>query len=161
MASDTTFVPARAPLRAAIAARFADARRAGQLPGLGWTDRVAHWALRLPLVALLLTYGIDKFPAAVTDPTGFGVPAALFVLSAFAEVLGAVALVLGGIVQSWQPRGGGMRLAGDALTRAGGLAAVAAIGGVIGFFYWGSLYPAHPHLMMLGLAAYLMLRGNR
>jgi hypothetical protein len=161
MASDATYTPSRPSIRNDLGARLDAARLAGSVPGFGWADRVAHWALRIPLAALLLEYGLDKFPGVFTEPGAYGVPAVLFVLSAFAEILGPVALILGGVVQTWRPRAGWLRLSGDVMTRAGGFAAVAAIGGVIAFFYWGSLYLTHPHLMMLGLAAYLMLRGNR
>ncbi len=53
------------------------------------------------------------------------------------------------------------KLIGDALTRAGAFAGVAAVLGVIVFFYWGALTIADLQVMALGLSSFLLLRGNR
>lgn len=137
------------------------ARRSGRVPGFAWADRVGHWALRIPLAGIMLYYGAQKFPDALVAPGSYGVPAILFVLAAFAEILGPVALFLGGIIETWRPKRSWLRLGGDALTRAGGFAGVAAATGVIAFFYWGALSIADPQVLMLGLALFLLVRGNR
>jgi hypothetical protein len=137
------------------------ARSNGRVPGFDWADRFAHWAIRIPLAGLLLYYGMQKFPGVFVAPGDYGVPAALYVLAAFAEVLGAAALILGGIIETLRPSMGKLRLVGDVLTRGGGFAGVAAVMGVIVYFYWGALTIADLQVMALGLAAFFLLRGNR
>lgn len=153
--SSTTWVPDT------LQTLYYAARARGHVPGFAWADRVAHWALRIPLAGLLLYYGLDKFPAVFTEPGSYGVPALLFILAAFAEILGPIALVLGGVVETWRPASGKLRLIGDVLTRGGAFAGVAAVGGVIAFFYWGALTIADLQVMALGLSAFLLLRGNK
>lgn len=71
----------------------------GQVPGFDWADRIAHWALRIPLAGLLFYYAMQKFPAVFVAPGDYGVPALLFRLAAFAEVIGAIALIPGGFLK--------------------------------------------------------------
>ena len=175
MAMNANVTTSKSSLHGAILSTYHTARATGRVPGFGWASRFAHWALRIPLAALLLYYGLQKFPGAFVAPGDYGVPAALFVLAAFAEILGPIALVAGGIVETWRPAQGWLRLTGDAregtrpgqrvtgqaLTRAGAFAGVAAVAGVIAFFYWGALAITDPHVMQLGLALFLLFRGNR
>lgn len=114
-----------------------------------------------PLAGLLMYYGLQKFPSALVSPGDYGVPAILYILAAFAEVLGAVALILGGMFETWRPVPGKLRLIGDVLTRGAGFASVAAVAGVIAFFYWGALTIADLQVMALGLSAFFLLRGNK
>lgn len=137
------------------------ARSNGRLPGFSWAERYAHWAIRIPLAGLLMVYGLQKFPGVFVAPGDYGVPAILYILAAFAEVLGAVALVAGGVFETWRPAHGKLRLIGDALTRGAGFAGVAAVTGVIAFFYWGALTIADLQVMALGLSAFFFLRGNK
>jgi len=65
------------------------------------------------------------------------------------------------MIETWRPRQGWLRLSGDILTRAGALAGISAALGVIAFFYWGAIRISDPQILMLGLATYLFLRGNR
>ena len=125
-----------------------------------WTHRIAHWAIRLPLAALLYYYGIQKFPDAFVAPDGYGVPAPLFILAAFGEIFAAAALIAGGIIETLKPKNQTLRLLGDITTRTGGLAALCAIMGVIVFFYWDNFTLNDPYAIKLGLAAYLLYRGN-
>lgn len=127
----------------------------------GCSERLSHWLLRLPLAALIWGYGVAKFPAALTNPGDFGVPAVLYVLNAFGEVLGVAALLIGGVIETWKPRRALLRLAGDLLTRAAGFALAAAIGGVIVYFLWETITLSNSHTMQLGLALFFLLRGNR
>ena len=151
----------KSPVVTALEGYYTNARARGRMPGFSWAERWAHWGLRIPMAALLFYYGMQKFPAVFTAPGDQGVPAILFILAAFAEILGPIAIVLGGIVETIKPSQRWLRLAGDFLSRAGGFAAVAAIGGVIYYFYWGGLLLSDPHVMYMGLALFLMLRGNR
>lgn len=133
----------------------------GRVPGFDWADRVAHWALRIPLAGLLFYYGSQKFPSVFVAPGDYGVPALLFILAAFAEMIGAVTLIAGGVFETWRPKPGKLRFVGDVLTRGGGLAGMAAVLGVIAFFYWGALTIADLQVMALGLSAFFVLRGNK
>ena len=148
-------------LQATLTSTYHAAMDAGRVPGFAWTDRIGHWALRIPLAGIMLYYGLQKYPDMFIAPGSYGVPAALFFLAAVAELLGPVALALGGVVETWRPKEGRMRLIGDALTRAGAFAGVAAAAGVIIFFYWGALSIADPQALMLGLALFLLFRGNK
>jgi hypothetical protein len=136
------------------------ARLKGRVTGLDWSNRFAHWALRIPLGGMLLYYGTQKLPDAFVAPGSYGVPAALFVLAAMAEILGPIALFIGGIIETWRPKNNGIQLAGDILTRAGAFAGAAAVAGVIAFFYWGTLTIADLQVMALGLAVFMLFRGN-
>ncbi|MEM1435227.1 MAG: hypothetical protein AAGG11_14295 [Pseudomonadota bacterium] len=128
---------------------------------LQWLERHSHWLLRVPLAALLWGYGAAKFPAAISNPGDFGVPAPLYTLNAFGEVLGVIALLVGGGIETLNPNRSWLRFLGDLMTRAAGFALAAAIAGVIVFFLWGTITLSNSHTMMLGLALYFMLRGNR
>lgn len=160
MPSDIGFTPSYPRLRETVATVVKRAERAGRLPGFDWARPHAHWAIRIPLAGLLLTYGAQKFPDAFLAPGEYGVPAVLFVLAAFAEVLGAMFIVFGGVIESWRPAARRTRLVGDLFTRAGGFAGVAAVSGVIVYFYWGAVTIASLQVMALGLAAFFLLRGN-
>lgn len=160
MPTDSSFFPTRETLKEQFNAKLAMGRAAGRVPGFRWAERYGHWALRLPLIAILWQYGLQKFPAVFVAPAEQGVPALLFILAAFGEVLGAMALFLGGIVETWRPRDGALRLGGDALTRGGALAGLAAVTGVIAFFYWPIL-AVDMHVLLFALALFMVLRGNR
>jgi hypothetical protein len=160
MPTDIGFTPRTGRLQDTTALALKRAQSNGRLPGFAWADRFAHWGLRIPLAGLLMYYGLQKFPSALVAPGDYGVPALLYILAAFAEVLGAVAIVLGGIVETWRPAKGAVRLAGDILTRGGGFAGMAAVVGVIAYFYWGALTIADLQVMALGLSAFFLLRGN-
>ncbi|MEM6641028.1 MAG: hypothetical protein AAF610_14135 [Pseudomonadota bacterium] len=142
-------------------ARFLNtAADAGRVPGFAWTSRFSHWLIRIPIAAVIWTYGIAKFPAAFTNPGDFGVPGILYTLNALGEVLGVIALLVGGVIETWNPRNKWLRLSGDFLTRSAGFALAAALGGVIVYFYLSALSLQNPHVMQLGIAMYLMFRGN-
>lgn len=133
----------------------------GQVPGFDWADRFAHWALRIPLAGLFLYYGSQKLPSVFVAPGDYGVPAVLFILATFAELLGATALLIGGALETLRPASGKLRFVGDLLTRGGGLAGMSSMAGVIAYFYWGALTIADLQVMALGLAAFFLLRGNK
>lgn len=160
MASDSSYFPSRISARETLLTYYAAARNLGRLPGFDWSTRFAHWAIRLPLIALLATYGLQKFPDALIAPGSYGVPALLFILAAFGEVLGAVAIAVGGVIETLRPKQRVVRLVGDVLTRGGGFAGASAVIGVIAFFYWGVITLDSIHVMALGLSLYFLLRGN-
>ena len=116
--------------------------------------------MRIPIAVLIWSYGAPKFPSALTEPGSYGVPAPLFVLNAFAEVLGPIALIVGGVVETWRPKNRLIALLGDIVTRLGAFAIGSAVVGVIIYFYWESLSIKSPHVMYLGIALYMLLRGN-
>jgi hypothetical protein len=161
MPTDIANPTEKSPLLNLVRSTYLYGRLKGRIPGFDWTERYAHWALRIPLAGLLMFYGLQKFPSVFVAPGDYGVPAVLYVLAAFAEVFGAVALIIGGIFETWRPKLSKLRLFGDALTRAGGAAGVAAVLGVILYFYWGALTIADLQVMALGLSAFLLMRGNK
>lgn len=161
MPSEIAYQTSKSLLLDSIRSTYLYGRLKGRVPGFDWSERYAHWALRVPLAGLLMYYGVQKFPSAFVAPGDYGVPAILYVLAAFAEVFGATALILGGIIETLRPKFSKFRLAGDALTRAGGAAGVAAVLGVILYFYWGALTIADLQVMALGLSAFLLMRGNK
>lgn len=160
MPTDSGFLPDRETLKDRMTAKMAMGRLQGSLPGFAWAEPHMHWALRLPLMGIMLQYGVQKFPAAFVAPGEQGVPAVLFILAAFAEILAPIALFMGGVVESWRPKDGMLRLGGDVLTRAGALAGVATISGVIAWFFW-PIVTVEVHVVLLGLTLFLFLRGNR
>lgn len=160
MSASLTYDASEKSLAQSLWTRIRRARINGRVPGFDWSNRFAHWALRIPLGGLLLYYGLQKFPDAFVAPGSYGVPAVLFILAALAEVLGPIALFIGGVIETWRPKHGGLRLTGDIMTRGGAFAGVAALAGVIAFFYWGSLTIADLQAMALGLSLFLLFRGN-
>ncbi|MEM9208273.1 MAG: DoxX family protein [Pseudomonadota bacterium] len=160
MSTDAGFFPGTPQSRAALDGRPLIRSGFRRFLESALSDRVAHWFLRFPLAVLIWGYGIQKFPGAVTDPGSYGVPAVLFVLSAFGEVLGAVALLLGGMFETFRPTHRLLSLADDALTRLAAFAIASSVIGVMFFFHWGSISLGSPHVMYLGLALYLLLKGN-
>ncbi|MEL6609664.1 MAG: DoxX family membrane protein [Pseudomonadota bacterium] len=120
----------------------------------------AHWFLRLPLAAIIFNQGWMKLPDLAGQAESNAIPVVLFAMAAIGEILGAAALIVGGIVKSLNP-GGLINLAGDVLTRLAGFAIAAVVAGVIYMFYWGSFYSMQYHLLLLAGGLYFMLRGNR
>lgn len=72
-----------------------------------------------------------------------------------------IALLAGGVIETWNPHRGWIRFLGDLATRTAGFALAAAIAGGIVFFLWGTITLSDSHTMMLGLALFFMLRGNK
>lgn len=135
----------------AYASEFID-RTARALP----TVSPAHWLLRLPLVAVLLQYGLDKFPLSADAAAGFGVPLPLWAMAGVGEIAAAVLLVLGGLL-----RGG----IGDLMTRVAGAATALIVAGVIYVAYWAPpldlLMFNQFQILLLGAGLYFALVGNR
>lgn len=161
MPTDFGYPPQNARFVDLLRTQYKRARSNGRVPGFDWGDRTAHWALRIPLAGIMLIYGLQKVPDMFLAPGEYGVPAILFILAGLAELLGPLALAAGGVIETWRPKQGWLRLSGDALTRIGGFAGASAAIGVIVFFYWGAISISDPQILMLGLALFLLFRGNK
>ncbi len=160
MSTAVRFFPGTPQSRAALDSRLFTRSTFRRFFESALSERVAHWFLRIPLAVLIWGYGVQKFPGAVTDPGNYGVPAALFVLSAVGEVLGAIALLVGGLFETVRPANRVVGMAGDWLTRLAALAIASSVIGVMAYFHWGSITLGSPHVTYLGLAVYLLLKGN-
>ncbi len=122
----------------------------------------AHWILRLGFSAVYIPKGIEK----LIDLNGFsemmGLPFAVALLVALAELAGGLAVLAGGAPRLPHR---------DVLTRLGALATVPVILGAIIMVHWGqwSFVPSATHPMggmefqavLLLLAGYFLVRGNR
>jgi uncharacterized membrane protein YphA (DoxX/SURF4 family) len=115
----------------------------------------AHWLVRLPLAAVLLQYGFDKFPLSADVAAGFGVPVALWALAGLGEIVVGLMLIAGGVLR------GAM---GDLLTRVAGAGAAVIVAGVIVVAYWApplELFLFNQfHLLLLSCGLYLALAGR-
>ncbi|MCC5955580.1 MAG: hypothetical protein JJU07_05715 [Natronohydrobacter sp.] len=120
--------------------------------------RAAHadWFLRLPLVLVLLQYGLDKFPLSADAAAGFGLPLALWALAAIGELSMAALLVASGVLRN---------RAGDVLTRLAGAGTALIIMGVLIVAYWAPpldlLLFNQFHILLLSAGLYLAFSGQR
>lgn len=114
--------------------------------------RFAHWMLRLPLAAVLLQYGIEKFPLNPMAAEGFGVPFPLWILAAVGEIAIGVLLIVSGFLRG---------SLGDLATRSAGAASAIIVAGVIVVAYWAPpldlLMFNQFHILLLGVSLYLAL----
>ncbi|MEM6901266.1 MAG: hypothetical protein AAF583_16035 [Pseudomonadota bacterium] len=120
----------------------------------------AHWLLRIPVALILFNQGMMKLPDMAGQAEANMIPLVLFALSAFAEVAGALALIVGGAIKSWNPDGW-ISLAGDVLTRLGGMAIAIVVAGVIFMFYSASLMTAMDHILLMTGGLFFLIRGNQ
>ncbi|MEM8591924.1 MAG: DoxX family membrane protein [Pseudomonadota bacterium] len=121
----------------------------------------AHWFIRVPLALIIANQGYLKFIDLEGGAASFGFPIWMWALAGIAEVLGAVALIVGGAVKTLNPGDGILRLLGDVVTRLGGLAIVGIVASVIWVVYWGPWEGMQFQLMLLAGGAFFALRGNR
>lgn len=116
----------------------------------------AHWLVRLPLAAVLLQNGFDKFPLSAEMAAGFGLPLALWALAAVGEVAVGLMLLAGGLMRG---------AAGDLVTRIAGAGAAAIVAGVIWVAYWAPpldlLMFNQFHILLMCLGLYLALAGSQ
>lgn len=116
----------------------------------------AHWLVRLPLAAVLLQNGFDKFPLSADMAAGFGLPLALWALALVGEVVVGLMLLAGGLMRG---------AAGDLVTRIAGAGAAAIVAGVIWVAYWAPpldlLMFNQFQILLMCLGLYLALAGNR
>ncbi|MEM9756055.1 MAG: DoxX family membrane protein [Pseudomonadota bacterium] len=123
------------------------ARFGQRIPTLG----LAHWALRVPLAAIIINQGLMKLPDFAGQAESYGLPLVLFALATFAELAGGAAILLGGLIRHWT---------GDVLTRLGGLATTIVVTGVIVMIYFGPWVGWQFQSLILAGGVYFMLRGN-
>jgi len=116
----------------------------------------ADWFLRLPLVLVLLQYGLDKFPLSADAAAGFGLPLSLWALAAIGELSMAALLVASGVLRN---------RAGDVLTRLAGAGTALIIMGVLIVAYWAPpldlLLFNQFHILLLSAGLYLAFSGQR
>ncbi len=116
----------------------------------------AHWLLRLPLAAVLLQYGIEKFPLNPMAAEGFGVPFPLWILAAVGEIAVGLMLIGSGFLRS---------NLGELVTRLAGAASAIIVAGVIVVAYWAPpldlLMFNQFHILLLGASLYLALAGTK
>jgi putative oxidoreductase len=118
----------------------------------------AHWLLRLALASVFLFHGLGKFPSLEAFSAMMGLPVAVTVLVALAEVATGVLVIAGAFGRDW-------------MTRLGAVLAVPVLIGAIALVHFPrwSFTPteAFPmggmefQVVLLFLALYLTLRGNR
>jgi len=123
-------------------------RASRALPTAGF----AHWFLRLPLAAVLLQQGADKFPLSADAAAGFGLPLALWGLAAAGEIVVGLALLLGGLMRG---------PLGEVVTRLAGAGLAVIVAGVIYVAYWAPplelLMFNQFQVLLLGCGLYLAL----
>ncbi len=139
--------------------RWLDLPRLSQWMTQHWPKtRHADWFLRLPLAAVMLQYGLDKFPLSADAAAGWGLPLWAWTLAGVGELAVAFLLIASGLLAS---------LKGNAfaaiLTRVAGLVAAIIVAGVIIVAYWAPpldlLMFNQFHLMLLGASLYLALKS--
>lgn len=123
-----------------------------------------HWLLRLPLAGVFVYMGIDKFMGGgISEFAGaMELPEFLSVLVALGEIGAGALIVLGGLMRNET---------GHWATRLSALGMIAILLGAIFIAHWGQWHfmatPTHPmggmmfQVTMLGMALYLLLKGNR
>lgn len=128
-----------------------------QRPG----SAVAHWLLRAALASVFLFHGIQKFMNLEKGAEMMNLSVPVWTAVAFAEVIGSVLLLLGGLIRS--------RI-GDIMTRLGALALIPVMFGAIVLVHWPrwSFAPSESHPMggmefqvvLLLIQLYFLIRGN-
>jgi len=116
------------------------------------TIRSADWFLRVPLAVIIAEQGWMKFPDMALQAEGYGLPVALFFLAAMAEILGGIAILIGGFIRNnWMT---------DLLTRLGGFAIASVVAGVIVMIYFGPFAGWQFQGMLLAGGLFFLFRGN-
>ncbi len=128
-------------------------------PGPG--AAIAHWLLRIALASVFLFHGIQKFMSLEKGAEMMNLSVPVWSAVAFAEVIGPVLLLLGGLIRT--------RL-GDIMTRLGALALIPVMLGAIAMVHWPrwSFTPSETHPMggmefqvvLLLIQLYFLIRGN-
>ncbi|MBV7332351.1 DoxX family protein [Chloroflexi bacterium TSY] len=123
---------------------------------MNFLSRYAHWALRLAMASVFIVHGVDKFlnPGMAEM---MGLPLAVWLLVAAAEVGGALLILVGGFGFNWA-------------TRLGALALLPVMLGAIFMVHWGQwsfmASATHPvggiefQVTLALLALYFLLQGN-
>lgn len=117
---------------------------------------IAHWFLRVLLSAIMVQQGLYKLPLTAADAESWGVPFALWAMAAIADFAVAALLIGGGLLRN---------VAGDLMTRFGGLLNTMVVASVLYVVYWAPpmdmFYNNQLHLMMLAGGLLFLFRGNK
>ena len=68
----------------------------------------AHWALRIALASIFIFHGIDKFINVGMISQMMGMSSAVIIILGIAETAAGVLVLLGGFMQDWMTRLGGL-----------------------------------------------------
>lgn len=130
------------------------APRLKQAADLWPQTRHADWLLRLPLAAVMLQYGLEKFPLSADAAAGWGLPFWAWALAGVGELTVAVLLIASGILAAVSTS-----TIATLLTRLTGFAAAIIVAGVIVVAYWAPpldlLMFNQFHILLLGASLYL------
>ncbi|MEM6302596.1 MAG: DoxX family membrane protein [Pseudomonadota bacterium] len=119
----------------------------------------AHWFLRIPLAYIMFQQGSMKTSNITAVAEASGIPVWMYVLAMLAELGGAAALIVGGIVQTWNP-GGRIDWMGRSITRLAGFAIAAVATAVIVQFFASSFIAMRDHLLYVFVGLFFLLYGN-
>ncbi|MEM1145614.1 MAG: DoxX family membrane protein [Pseudomonadota bacterium] len=119
----------------------------------------AHWFLRVPLAVILFQQGYSKTNGTVAVAEMSGIPLWMYVLAMLAELGGSAGLIVGGLIQTWNP-GGWFGRAGSFVTRLSGFAVACVATAVILQFFSTSFVAMRDHLMYVFAGLFFMLYGH-
>ena len=118
----------------------------------------AHWLLRVGFASVFLFHGIGKLAGPSQFTEMMQLPLFIALLVALVEVVGGVAVLAGGVLNS------------EWMTRLGGLVTIPVLMGAIAMVHWGQwsfvATDSHPmggmefQVVLLLLALYFALHGN-
>ena len=109
------------------------------------------YILRIAITGIVLMEGIKKFPNLEAGAAGFRVPVELWTLAAIGEVVGPLALLVGGLMRNQ---------IGDFITRFGGFLLAIIVAAVLLQVYWGPWILMRFHVLMMCVGLFFLLRGN-
>ena len=118
---------------------------------------VGQWMLRIPLAAILVNQGLSKFYGGLAlNAEAFGIPLWAFALAAFTDFAAPAALVLSGLIATFD-----RHWTADLLTRLAGLAIAASTIAVIAIVYGGGHWLGWQFQMLITAGGlFFLIRGN-
>jgi hypothetical protein len=118
---------------------------------------IAQWMLRVPLAAILVNQGLSKVYGGVAlNAEAFGIPLWAFATAAFTDFAAPAALILGGLIATFE-----RHWVGDLLTRLAGLAIAASTIAVIAVVYGGGHWLGWQFQMLITAGGlFFLIRGN-
>lgn len=125
---------------------------------------LSHWLLRIPLVAVFIQQGLDKWPATVEDAEVFELPYLVWWFVVYGELGAGIGLLVGGIfaLKYWNTW---LIDIGDVLTRFSGLVICCIMTGVIWIGQPTSLTDVilydNLHVLLWVGGLFFALRGTR
>ena len=112
---------------------------------------LGDYVLRLAITGIVFMEGIKKFPDLAAGAASFRVPVELWTLAAIGEIVGPIALLIGGLMRN---------TLGDLITRFGGFLIAIIVAAVIAQVYWGPWILMRFHVLMMCVGLFFLLRGN-